>query len=211
MNEGLAQSTLAKLASSMRWVSGNRRAKIGFLVLIGLAVLGEQIVFAVHDASSARSSHRATHPPETVAGKIDLGLRQALGKSDRGVRRFKIVSITPHVLRHRHRDVTVQWSINNDLSLGTIGDGAQADAFLIFGHLFSLPLGILRVNLIGTYPLSVNGQPTRERPVMRLWLGRKTAQLIRREGGWGTVDAQSLWPLIHRTYVAPDFQPISSE
>lgn len=188
----------------LRRFSKTWQCRAGFIVLVGLALLGEQVFLALHTGSQMSVAN--PNGVKTVKGKLDLALKQALGKSDRGVRRFRVsvkrISAAPTALV-----VTVHWSINADVSTGSVGNGAEADAYLIFGHVYSLNLPIKRVNLVGTFPV---GHPVQDRPVMKLWLGRNTAKVVGRDG-WGTLDAETLWPLIHRSYVSPDFQPISTE
>jgi hypothetical protein len=105
------------------------------------------------------------------------------------------------------RDVAVTWAINNDVAAGSIGNGAEQDVYTIMRDLYtaSLPLGAVR--LFGTYPMRVRGR-TQETVVMRLSMDRSTADTIG-EVGWDTVDPQTLWPLVTRTWVAPGLQPIA--
>ncbi len=173
-----------------------------FLVVLFASVVGEQALFALNSTASAGTHSK---PPTTLRGKVHAALVNALGPSDRGVRRFQLLSIQTDSA-NRGKVVTVRWSINNDLSTGSIPNGAQADAYLIFADLFQVRAPIRRVNLIGTYPHGTS----HDTPVMRLWLDRKTAYQVG-SYGWGTIDAQTLWPLIHRTYIAPDFEPTPTE
>lgn len=177
--------------------------KAGLIVALGLALLVEQIVFSVASPATRRLSIATPH---SFGGRVDRALSQALGPSDRGVQRFRILKMrsTPS-----GRILTVRWAINSDLSAGSIGNGAQVDAYLAFDRLFSSALRVRRVNLIGTYPSMQRGR-VREMVVMRLWMNRKTARLIGRSG-WSNLDAPTAWPLIHRVYVAADFQPIQGE
>jgi hypothetical protein len=195
--------------ATLRGLAGSRRAKIAFLALIAAAVVIEQVVFTIADMSSA---HHTSQParvaqPRTLRGKLNLALYQALGGSDRGVRRFRVLSIGSGRTANRYKTVTVRWSINNDLSAGTLGDAAEADVYLILSHIFSLHEPIGRVNLVGTYPMDTHRG---EQPVVRVWMDRKTANVIG-QGGWGTVDAQTVWPLVHRVYVNPDFVPVDGQ
>lgn len=169
------------------------------LVVLALALAGEQVVFAALNSSGSPGRHVAR--PTTVRGKIDLALHDALGSSDRGVRRFRILSLHKGANGYR---LTIRWAINDDLSAGTVGDGAQTDVYLVFSDLFAFHIPFDRVNLVGTYPVSHEAGET---PVMRLWIDRKVASVIS-SYGWNTLDPETVWPLIHRAYVAPDFQPV---
>jgi len=177
----------------------SRWGKVSVLLILAVALAGEQVVFAALNGSGRVP--RQISMPHTFRGKINLALHDALGSSDRGVRRFRIVSLKKSANGYR---LTVRWAINNDLSSGTVGNGAQADAYLAFSDLFALHIAFDRVDLVGTYPDSKHGGET---PVMRLWIDRSTARVIS-SYGWSTLDPETVWPLIHRAYVAPDFQPV---
>ena len=195
--------------ASFRKLAGSRRAKFAFLALIAAAVVAEQVVFTIADITSAHhaAAHAKITQPRTLRGKLHLALFQALGSSDRGVRRFRVVSISSGRTAAGFKTVTVRWSINNDLSAGTLGDAAEADVYLILGHTFSLHQPIGRVNLVGTYPMKSHGG---EQPVVRVWMNRQTASVIG-QNGWGTVDAQTVWPLVNRVYVNSNFEPVDGE
>jgi hypothetical protein len=182
-----------------------RQAKIGLVVVIALGLLVEQVVFAIADAGSHQKTHSPYFPP-TMVGKLDRALTNALGSSDRRVRRFRILRLTLAPGMPRYRNITVRWAINNDLSGGTLGNGAQADVYLMLSDLYTSGVRLNRVDLQGTYPET----GTSERTVMRVWMDRRTASYLTKNG-WGTVDAVIVWPLVHRDYVSSSFQPSPAE
>jgi hypothetical protein len=191
-------------AQSLAWYR-TRRAKVALVVVIALGLLVEQVVFAIADAGSSQKT-RQPHFPPTMMGKLDRALTNALGSSDRGVRRFRVLNVTPTPTKPRYHDVTVRWAINNDLSGGTLGNGAQADVFLMLSNLYTSGVRLDRINLVGTYPETGKS----ERTVMNVWMNWRTASVLARNG-WGTLDAEIVWPLVHRAYVSPNFQPAPSE
>lgn len=146
----------------------------------------------------------------TLAHKIDVILTSSLGPSDRGVQRYHLAGVhrDPH---HPHQVIlTVIWSINNDLAEGTVGNGAASDVYLMLRNLYSSRLPIVAIRLSGTYPVSDLHGRSRETTVMRLDMDRQVGMLINREG-WDSLDAQAVWPLVNRRYVAPDFQPQANQ
>lgn len=191
-------------ASKIWALPRGRRGKIAIIAVLATGLLLEQTIFAIGDTASVKVKDQPR--PKTFAGKLNLAVANALGSSDRGVRRFRVVSVRRASGAGQGLAITVRWAINNDISAGTVGNDAQADAYLLFGHVFSMRASIARVNLIGTYPISGR----RETTVMRLWMDRKTAETVAGYG-WGTIDAATLWPLIHRVYVASDFEPVPAQ
>jgi hypothetical protein len=189
---------------SRRWYR-TRQAKIALVAVIALGLLVEQVVFAIADSGTPQKA-RPTYFPPTVIGKLDRALTNALGSSDRGVRRFRIMRLTPDPRMPRHRDITVRWAVNNDLSGGTLGNGAQADVYLMLSNLYRSGIPLNRIDLLGTYPET----GAAERTIMRVWMDWRTASYLTKNG-WGTVDAQIVWPLVHRDYVSPNFQPAPAE
>jgi len=146
----------------------------------------------------------------TLAHRIDVVLTSSLGPSDRGAQRYRLAGVQRD-RGHPHQVIlTVTWSINNDLSEGTVGNGAASDVYLMLRNLYSSRLPIATIRLRGTYPVPNGHGRSRETTVMRLDLDRQVATLINREG-WDSVDAQALWPLVNRRYVAPDFQPQANQ
>ncbi len=146
----------------------------------------------------------------TLAHKIDVVLTSSLGPSDRGVQRYRLAGVQRDVSHPHQVILTITWSINNDLSEGTVGNGAASDVYLMLRNLYSSRLPIATIRLRGTYPAADRHGRSRETTVMRLDLDRQVATLINREG-WDSLDAQALWPLVNRRYVAPDFQPQTSQ
>jgi hypothetical protein len=45
---------------------------------------------------------------------------------------------------------------------------------------------------------------------MRLSMDRTTAEVVARTG-WDSLDAETLWPLVTRSYVNREFQPVVSQ
>ena len=146
----------------------------------------------------------------TLAHRIDVVLTSSLGPSDRGVQRYRLAGVQRDVSHPHQVDLTIIWSINNDLSEGTLGNGAASDVYLMLRNLYSSHLPIATIRLRGTYPVPDRHGHSRETTVMRLDLDRPVATLINREG-WDSLDAQALWPLVNRRYVAPDFQPQANQ
>src|SRR5579875_3644383 len=126
--------------------------------------------------------------------RMSVALRSALGPSDRHVARFHIDSIRTAPGTSGRKIVTVTWAINNDLTWGTLGNGAQVDAYIILRALYDSGFPVARVNLTGTYTTHTH----HESVVMRLAMPRRVDRLLKQAGGWNEYDAGSVWPLIHR-------------
>lgn len=167
---------------------------------MSLLIVGGQIIAVVQSAQSDRSAVPIPrHGPLPV--RIAAALTDALGPSDRGVRRFRIAA-----LRHNAGNrLTVTWAINNDISGGTVGDGAAADAYDILHDLAAAHIPLATVQLIGTYPIGGH-----ERIAMRLGANRRLLRLLAAVGSDG-LDPQSVWPLVRREYVNPSMVPSTTE
>lgn len=177
------------------------------LVVVALVLVG-QGMFLVRALGSERLDYGSsipTHGP--LMQRMNDILAAALGPSDRSVRRFWITSISAESGHPSLRTVRITWAINNDLTAGSIGNGAQQDVYTVLRDLYtaSLPLG--RVWLTGTFPIRMGGR-TQESVVMRLSMDRATADTIGRVG-WDTMDPQTVWPLVTRNFVAPELRPIT--
>lgn len=147
------------------------------------------------------SSDRAAVPVPTHASlrqRVSVLVADSLGPSDRGVPRFHIDSLISR------RTLSLTWSINNDISNGTVGDGAAAD---VYGILYNLAthVSLTRVRLNGTYRLD-----SREQVVMRVAAGQPVLHLLRSVGTDG-LDPRTLWPLLQRSYVNPAVAPSTGE
>jgi hypothetical protein len=190
---------------SLRWI--RRRIGIGLAVVTVLLVLLGQGIFLVRTIGDSPGQ---TAPSVALKGtllqRLEAIASSALGDSDRKAHRFAIRDLKPESSHSGYKAVTVQWAINNDVMAGSVGNGAQVDAYAVFRGIFTAHLPIDKVTLLGTYPVTSNRSA--ETIVMRLWMDRRTAQTIG-PYGWNNVDPESLWALVHRQYVAPDFQPIS--
>lgn len=196
--------------------SGSRRTAAKYIkltfaaVVVALVLIGQGIVLVRTIAAGGGNAAIANVPvPRTgpLSHRLEVAAENALGPSDRNVRRFSISSISIDKSRPRLRDVTLRWSINNDIGAEGIGNGAQLDAYALFRSIYESGLPVALVRLWGTYPTRGDG---RENVVMRLALPLSMAVVIGRNG-WSNLDAEGLWALVIRSYIAPDFQPISSE
>jgi len=183
--------------------------------LVVAVVLFGQLLFLIRivtDVGNEGFGAPAVAVPRTgtLAHRIDVVLTSSLGPSDRGVRRYHLAGVQRDP-RHPHQLIlSITWSINNDLSEGTVGNGAASDVYLMLRNLYSSRLPIATIRLRGTYPVPAGHGRSRETTVMRLDLDRQVATLINR-AGWDSLDAQALWPLVNRRYVAPDFQPQANQ
>jgi hypothetical protein len=184
---------------------------MGLASFVVLLVVVGQILFLMRSVGSGTwtTAHVAVSNTGTLKHRIDVTLAGALGNSDRRAVRFKVTRIRRASIGSRLSDVNVQWSINNDLSAGTVGNGAQADAYAILRDLYTAHLPISKVFLIGTYPMPSHGR-MRETTVMKLGISRSTASMAA-NAGWDTFDPQTFWPLVTRNYVNAQLQPLSPE
>ncbi|GAC1442806.1 MAG: hypothetical protein NVSMB52_00450 [Chloroflexota bacterium] len=181
-------------------------------LIVALVLIG-QIVFLVRGATSGNlitaGSTQSIPRTGTLSHRLDSVLTNALGAGDRGVQRFHVVRVTPLIGATHMSNVTVTWAINNNISAGTLGNGAQSDAYAVLRDIYTSGLHIGAVSLSGTYPMSGTRGRTRESVVMRLAMSRSRAEMVRKIG-WDSFDAQTLWPLVDRLYIHPQFQPLSS-
>ncbi|MGH2447758.1 MAG: hypothetical protein ACRDFS_04040 [Chloroflexota bacterium] len=175
------------------------------LVLIGQGIFMVTLI----KNENAAPPHVTTHG-SALARRIETDLATALGSSDRGVRRFRLVSLGAAKSGHRLHEAVIRWSINNDMAEGTLGNGAQLDAYSAFRVLYSSGLPLANVRLIGTYPVPDSRGQRSETVVMRLSLSHRMAHTLTVDG-WDNLDASAVWPLINRQYVARQFQPQSQE
>lgn len=192
---------------------GGLGRKLGFVlagIVVALVLIGQLIFLArIISSGSLTSSSTTVQVPKTgsLAHRLDAVLANALGPSDRGVRRFAITAV--HPAGGHFSAVSMTWAINSDISAGTIGNGAQADVYLMLRDIYTSGLPVASVRLAGTYPLSNRRGKAQETVVMRLAMTRKEAATAA-EGGWENLDAQTLWPLVDRIYVNPQVQPLPS-
>lgn len=170
---------------------------LGGLVVVSCLIVMGQIFAAVHSLGSDQSA-LSIPAHGSLRQRVSAIVADSLGPSDRGVRRYQIDSLTPG------RVLTLTWSINNDVSNGTVGDGAAAD---VYGVLYNLATHatLTDVRLVGTYPIQ-----GREQTVMRLEAGPKVLHLLHSVGSDG-LDPQALWPLLRRDYVNPALAPSAGE
>jgi hypothetical protein len=189
-----------------------RRIKIVLAsIVVALVLIGQGMVLVRSLGNAGALSGYSVQPTglqgQTLTHRLDSILGNVLGPSDRGVRRFTIVRISPVAGSRGLKAVTISWAINNDISAGSVGNGAEADVYAVLRGIYTAGLPIALVRLDGTYPTA---RKTRETTVMRLAMSRKVAKTIANVG-WDNMDPQTLWPLVVREYVAPAFQPLSGE
>lgn len=178
----------------------SQRLIIAGLVLVSLLIAAGQIIAVVQSIQSDRSAVPIPrHGPLTA--RISAVLADALGPSDRGVRRYRVDAL----IRRNGTRLTVAWAINNDLSGGTVGDGAATDVYDILHDLAAANIPLAGVQLIGTY--AIGGHET---TVMRLQANGRVLRLLRGVGSDG-LDPLSTWPLLRHEYVAPAVEPSSTE
>lgn len=205
----MAQTATAEAPHSLpRRVAG--WVKVGLAVLVFGLIIAGQIIFLVRSAGGrpplSGSGPQATAHHGSFASRLNAALAASLGPSDRNARRFAVTSVRADGARPGLKTIAIRWAINNDLSQGTVGNGARQDVYAMLQAIFGSRLPVSWVRLDGTYPL----RDGRETPVMRLSMDQRTAGLITRVG-WDTMDPESVWPLVHRDYVNPQFEPLSSD
>lgn len=187
------------------------KRRVGIILggsVFALAIIG-QIIFLTRSIGSGAltSGSAVVKVPRTgsLVHRLDVVLANALGTSDRGVKRFRVAAVQPAA--HHRAAVSITWAINSDISSGTVGNGAQQDAYVMLRDLYTSGLPIASARMSGTYPL---GSHNRETVVMRLAMTRQEAATAA-QAGWDNLDAESFWPLIDRIYVNPQFQPLAPE
>lgn len=192
-----------------------RNMKVGLAAIVVALVLLGQLIFlvgAIRNGGLLSPSGAAVEVPRTgtLTQRLNAILGQVLGPSDRGVARFRLLRVAPDPNRPSLHAIDVRWALNNDLSAGTLGNGAQVDVYAIARAVFASHLHVGLLTLEGTYPLSAAGSKMHETVVMRLSVDQSVAATVAR-AGWGSLGPTSLWPLLRRTYINPDFQPVSTE
>lgn len=225
MTDGPPPEPASSAAPYLRFPSGNepggrpaRRGmrSIGFglaAAVVTLVIIGQGIFLARALGSgvwNASDSSALVPAHGTLAHRLHVALGSALGSSDRGVRRFEVVRVSPSGSQSKLSTATVRWAINDDISTGTVGNGAQADVYAVFRDVFTAGLPLASVRLDGTYPLSDGHGVARETVVMRVSMSRSTATSIGKIG-WENLDPQSAWPLVDRLYVNSQFEPLPQE
>jgi hypothetical protein len=68
------------------------------------------------------------------------------------VRRFAILSMDSGPGPGSHYRIKVEWALNNGISSGSVGNGAQDDVYAALRALFTAHLSLASVTLVGTYP-----------------------------------------------------------
>lgn len=173
---------------------------IAGLVIVSLLIASGQIIAVVRSVQSDRSAVPIPqHGP--LNRRISAILTDALGPSDRGALRYHIDAVT-------HRSgarLRVTWAINNDVSAGTVGNGAAADVYNILHDLGADNIPLASVYLVGTYPIRGH-----EQVVMRLQASGSLLRLLSAVGSDG-LDPSSTWPLVRHEYVNPAVAPSSTE
>jgi hypothetical protein len=200
--------SLVPADSARRSLGGRIMIALG-AVVVALVLIGQGIFLVTMVKTGVQSDPSGVAVPSSgsLQHRLTAVVAAALGESDRGVRRFTITAIHSDSRNPSLRDVDITCTINDDIAAGSVGNGAQTDAYAVFRNVYSAHLPVALVRLRGTYP--VTGQ-SREVVVMRLAMDRTVATAIAKEG-WNNADAETVWPLIERQYIAPDFQPIAGE
>jgi hypothetical protein len=193
-------------ASSRRVMRGIAIAFAGIILCLILAGQALYLTHAVSDGSFGVGTVVKMHG--STAQQLRTAVGASLGTTGRGVPRFRITDLRPDRGNRRLWDAGITWQINNDLYAGTVGNGAEGDVYAMLRSVYGAHLPIASLRLTGVYPLHGSGRP--EVPVMRLSMDRQTAQRID-QMGWDTVDPETVWPMVTRSYVAPQFQPLSSD
>jgi hypothetical protein len=174
------------------------------LVLAALLLLGEQLVF-LRDSGSGPSTAGTIargKQPHTTLQRIGVLVSDALGPSDRGVRRYRIISIKPDPRNRGRSLVHIEWAINGDLSLGSVSAWSQVEVYLMLRALYTAKMPLSYIQLTGTFGDRGPNGAHREVRVLDLGLDARTASLM----DWATLDAVTVWPLLHHTYSRSGFE-----
>jgi len=175
--------------------------RTALLLLVAVALAGEQLLFLKGSASSARPHHvTAAHLSDTQ--RISMLVADALGASDRGVKRVQLVGTRADPTHKGARIVTLTWAINGDLSLGSVSSGAQLDVYLILQNLYTAHLPISDIRMTGTFGERDSHGHDREVPVMIVGMDAAVARVI----DWQNMDATTVWPLVHHYMIRPGFE-----
>jgi hypothetical protein len=177
------------------WVS--KRSRILLMAVLILALAAEQVYFL--RGSTAQSAATPVVPAGAgVPGQLRALAMNALGPSDRGARRSSLTATSDK--RHRYA-VVMTWAINGDLSMGSVSDGAELEAYLTLRAFYSSGLPLSSVRMTGTFADRAPGGGTQEVPVLSIGLDQNVARQI----SWSAVDAGSLWPLLRHYMERPGF------
>lgn len=173
---------------------------VGCVVLL---LLAEQLAFFRSGSSSSppATPSRAVQATGGLRAQVSSLLAQALGKSDRGVRRFHIDALATDPGHPDHSILHLTWAVNGSLAMGSVSAGAQVEVYLMLSTLYTHHLPLSDVWLTGTFGDHDRAGRPIEVTVLKLELGAHTAALL----DWGSLDATTVWPLIHRIYIRPGF------
>jgi len=192
---------------------GMRRVGIALAGLVVTLILTGQAIYLARAVQTGLYSNGGGGIQVPHHGSLEIRLSAviggALGPSDRGVRRFRVTSVRVDPNDSRRYVAAVRWAIDNDVTAGTVGNGAEVDVYAALHAIYTSGLPVSAVRLTGTYPMERRGK-TRETVVMRLEMDQAAARLVQ-QTGWDALDAQTLWPLLHRQYVDPALQPLSGQ
>ncbi|MDQ2827465.1 MAG: hypothetical protein M3Y74_00220 [Chloroflexota bacterium] len=206
VHESAASSAAAVVQDVSRGTPSRRWRAVGtwrtaLLLLMAVALAGEQLLFLKGSASSVRPHHgTAAHLPDTQ--RISMLVADALGASDRGVKRVQLVGARADPTHKGARIVTLTWAINGDLSLGSVSSGAQLDVYLILQNLYTAHLPISDIRMTGTFGERGSHGHDREVPVMIVGMDAAVARVI----DWQNMDATTVWPLVHHYMIRPGFE-----
>jgi hypothetical protein len=203
----------AQPGEEVQTARGRRRVGIALAGLVVTLILTGQAIYLARAVqtglySGISSGTQAPHHG-SLESRLSAVIGDALGPSDRSVRRFRVTSVRVEPNDSRRYIAAVRWAIDNDLTAGTVGNGAEVDVYAALRAIFTSDLPVSAVRLTGTYPMERRGK-TRETVVMRLEMDQAAARLVQ-QTGWDELDPQTLWPLLHRQYVDPALQPLSDQ
>lgn len=171
-------------------------------VAVALLLLGEQVMFLLDGGARNAHAPAVRAHPTSLSGRIEAQVAAALGTSDRGVRRFRLVALRPDARHAGLYTVNLTWAINGDLSLGSVSAGAQAEVFLMMRNLFTAHLPISFVRMTGTFGQQDKHGHDVEVPVLAVGMARSVAQVV----DWQDLDATQVWPLLHLYMERPGFE-----
>lgn len=191
-------SPRAALAQPRRWTLHWR---VVLLILVTAAIAGEQLVF-LRDSAGSAPLHAGRPQHVTTTTRLAALVSDALGPSDRGVTRFRLTGWQADPRHHGLRILNLTWSINGNLSLGSVSSGAEADVYLVLRALYTARLPLSAVRMTGTFGTRDRHGQAVETPVMVVGMDASTAALI----DWQDIDASSVWPLVHQYMLRPGFE-----
>lgn len=175
------------------------------LIVAAMLLAAEQVAFLLGGGVGGTKQapvRRAQAGTLTLAGRIEARVAEALGRSDRGVRRFRLTALRADPRHKGLYALSLTWAINGDLSLGSISASAQLDVYLVLRALYTAPLPLSTVRLTGTFGDRDKQGHVVEAPVVVVGMDRAVARAV----DWQNMDATEVWPLVHRYVERPGFE-----